>query len=191
MYKAVKVKLTGYGRGYIQHNGRLADPLNLFTIEMKTFTGKKKKTIKDHEMIAKLEWRGGLYVDDDNKPIIPADALQKCIIEGARKSKSGKLAEIGIMVDDDALLKYSGPLSIEKRENDPMCQLRVGVVVSRARIYRTRPLFRDWSAEATFLVDDSVVDDQVFMNAITAAGAQVGLGDWRPRHGRFTVEIVK
>ena len=56
-----------------------------------------------------------------------------------------------------------------------------------ARIMRTRPIFNDWSAVIHLDFEDSILNESDVVDFATKAGAVVGVGDWRPRYGRFEV----
>jgi len=61
--------------------------------------------------------------------------------------------------------------------------------IKQARISRNRPKLNEWVAEFDIVVtDDGSVSSEV-MNAILVSSGQVkGVGDYRPRFGRFIVE---
>ncbi len=50
-----------------------------------------------------------------------------------------------------------------------------------------RPIFNDWSAILTLQYEDTLVNLARVDAWLDAAGTQVGIGDWRPQYGRFTV----
>ena len=52
---------------------------------------------------------------------------------------------------------------------------------------RTRPIFNDWSAVIHLDFEDSILNESDVVDFATKAGAVVGVGDWRPRYGRFEV----
>lgn len=69
-------------------------------------------------------------------------------------------------------------------------------VVSRSAITRERPAFRaGWSAEIEFLVTTpQYISDRLLHRTLTDAGRLVGVGDFRPSFGRFSVthfEVLK
>ena len=66
-----------------------------------------------------------------------------------------------------------------------------GVKVGTAKLMRYRPVFRQWSTRATVAFNDEVVNESEIKKAISDAGLMIGLGDYRPRFGRFEVEFVK
>jgi len=44
----------------LMHNSRLASPLDKYSKELKSISGKRKKTDEDHELMALIEARGSL-----------------------------------------------------------------------------------------------------------------------------------
>ena len=60
-----------------------------------------------------------------------------------------------------------------------------------SRIIRIRPLIpTGWTMTFTVEFDESIVNKQAVATALTEASSLVGLGDWRPKFGRFTVEVL-
>lgn len=70
----------------------------------------------------------------------------------------------------------------EYRDTRPM-------VVSRARIIRTRPRFDQWRITFNLIYDESKIDLDTIVNAIKYAGSYVGLCDSRPKYGKFCAMI--
>lgn len=187
----------------IMHNGRLADPLDPFSKEMKRLSGKRKKTDEDMAVMAVMEWCGGLYHSEGDIeiadgmvkwgngiiPIVPAALIEACIAEGAKKSKLGKQAKAGVIVNDDVPLKYKGPTDMNQLMSDARFASRKQARVQQNRIMRTRPIFREWSCTFKVEFDPEVMNWEQVLEATIQAGRYVGLGDWRPKHGRF--EVVK
>lgn len=67
------------------------------------------------------------------------------------------------------------------------------VRIKAARINRARPLLSDgWIAEFTIIVSDpNAVPTEVLNAILVSAGQTKGVGDYRPRFGRFMVEIFE
>ena len=63
--------------------------------------------------------------------------------------------------------------------------MRVGVLSGKQRIEAVRPIFPEWSVEATFTVDDEFISVSDVKRALTIAGPAIGLGTYRERFGRF------
>lgn len=171
----------------IVHNGQTADPRNKWAKALKQITSKRKKTDADYEEIARLEFFAGLYMGKDG-PIIPAMNIDALMINAAKKSREGTTAKSGVFADGDMVLQYEGP-----READELWQLEdfkfsALVRVGTSKVPRMRPIFREWSGVVTVNYDDAVLNLSRLDDWMYAAGTQVGLGDWRPQHGRFTAK---
>lgn len=178
------------GDSLIMHNGQTADPLNPFSKAMKEISGKRKKTDTDYEAMANIEFKAGLYVDAKNNVIVPSRVLESVLVEGAKKSKEGKLALSGMFVDTDATFTYDGyPMTIDELMNSPDHRLCVAVRVGMSKVMRTRPHFKNWTAKFKVSLNSDVANEGQLRRWVEDAGAYVGIGDWRPRHGRY--EIVE
>ena len=177
------------------HNGLMADPTNEYTRKIKEITskGSKKLTDADYEERDRLEWEAGLYWDDQLGPIIPSDNIERCIQLGAQKSRNGKDAQAAVFCIEPVLkLNYAGPRTKADLYANPNYQLRRGVAVQRSRIIRMRPMFpTSWSLEIALEYDETVISsERNLMKWMDDAGALIGLGDWRPKFGRFVVEKI-
>lgn len=185
--KTIKIKIKGVCP-LIMHNGQLADRKCEYVKEMKKINAKKKnRTEEDFDRLERLEWEGGLWLHE-GAPCLPPDSIHACVIEGARKTKSGKKATAGVWCDEPARLAYDGPKKLDELYADPRFVDSRGCKVQRARIMRTRPIFRQWGATIELTYDPKQVDEDDLREWVATAGAEVGMGDYRPRFGRFVVE---
>lgn len=174
----------------LMHNGQLADPSDPYVRKIKEFSGKRNKTDADFEEMAHLEFLGGLYLNENDEPVIPGFVFEACIIGkggAARKEKMGKQSAAAVWVIDDAPLIYDGPRVPEELWNDKQFVSQEMVKVQQNKVKRTRALFRDWAAEITIDFNEKLVDEADLRRWIEVAGEEVGLMDWRPRFGRFMV----
>ena len=177
----------------ICHNGQLCDPLNDIVRKMKEISAKRKKVDADHEELSRLEWYGSLYLNDGH-PCIPAENIEAALFGkggAARKESAGKQAEVALFVDGNAILEYPGPDDIDDLWEDGGYLLRSKVKVKTSSIMRSRPIFREWSTVFTVVYDAQMLDRKDVERWISVSGDIVGVGDWRPRYGRFTVEDVQ
>jgi hypothetical protein len=175
-------------RPILMHNGALADPLDERSISLAAVTSKRNKTRADHEEISRREWYGGLWLTGQ-RPCLPPDAVEATFIEGAKTRRKGEAAKAGFAVAAPALLVYDGPTDLDELWEDEAYRLRKGVRVRNARTMRTRPRFPEWSAviSATFLT--TVLNKSEIIDFMKIAGAMRGIGDWRPKYGKFTVQL--
>ncbi len=189
MNTELKVEIVGVSP-LLMHNGQLADPLCPHVKAMRKITSKsaKSKTDADHEEASRIEFMGGLYIDKGG-PIIPGELLEACIRDGARVERKGKDVVAGVWCDA-AKLEYKGPRDPDKLWADKRFMDRRGAKIGKATVQRTRPKFRSWSASFVVNFDSRLVDKDVVVDAIHAGGRK-GLGDYRPKFGRFDVITIK
>ena len=202
------------GTAMVCHNERLADPLDSITQALAEITGKRKKTIEDHQEIARREFFGGLYtnpvydwpLDDDLEVTIglPAWNVLRCLQEGAKRAKRGPdiLRGVSPLVDfapvtfihpnpEDSGIELpedgmiEGLVSPQDLWLEGEFQLRKSVGVQRSRTMRTRPIFNEWQLELDVEVDPTVLDVHTIRFMWKDAGKYAGLGEMRPVYGRF------
>lgn len=189
MLAEVTYKVKGTS-AMLMHNAQLANPRNEWTREMKKLTGKRKKTEEDQLEISRLEFMGGLYLDDQKSHfVIPSCNWEAVIAEAARKVKLGKVVKEAIFIYEDSVIAFSGPKTPDERWNDPSCLDYRSVAVEKKRVMRTRPKFDEWSCEVKIMFDPELIDHEAVNNIMDIAGRLVGVGDYRPKFGRF--EVVK
>lgn len=188
-----KLKLIGTS-AMLQHNGRLANPIDPYTRELKKITGRRKKTDEDLIRVMQIESRGACYEDADGFLGLPALSVYRSIVEACRFDKLGKHAERGLSCADiverltlaDGTQRHcddflSDPANIDYR----------GTKVGKSRVMRSRPIIAaGWSGVFTFSLNTEVLDLDALMTPIERAGALVGVGDYRPRFGQFRAEVV-
>ena len=63
------------------------------------------------------------------------------------------------------------------------------MVVSRARVLRTRPRFNQWKITFNLTYNEEKIDVGTIVNAMEFAGDFVGLCDSRPKYGKFVAII--
>lgn len=200
----IKFKLIGE-TPLLMHNNRLANPLDNYSHEISKKSSKRKKTIEDIWELARIEWEGGLYLYDGEIKI-PMRVVNKCFERGATKQKNGMLWKSGCFIENDFCpLDYSGrKINVGSSNDIPNSELdryfekhmfQAMVKIGQATLLRTRPIFEDWSFEATVIFDGSVINREALIQAATDAGRLVGLCDWRMekggQYGRFSIEVIE
>jgi hypothetical protein len=188
--KTIQIKITGRAP-LLMHSDRFANPLDPLTKAHKELTGKRKKTDDDHIAIARSEFVGACYWRRDTGFFLPAQNLDACLIAAAKLQKLGTKFKQGVRVlEDDLLLDGFSKQSPDQLFDDPSHVDARGVKVGTAKIIRYRPIFRQWSTAATIVFDEEVVSVSDVKKAIADAGSLIGLGDYRPRFGRFAADEV-
>ena len=187
------ITISGRAPGLIQHNGAAGlDTRSAIAKEIASITSKKgsNRTESDDDRLRELECQRGLWLDRSGAPTVPAAAVRAVIETGARKRKQGPLVREGLIITEVVSFDYDrDALGTTVEEIGRNAQLTVGVVVNRARVLRTRPLFPEWSLTFGVEADVELVDADQLADWLDIAGRRIGLGDWRPErsgnYGRF------
>ena len=179
----------------LQHNGRLANPIDPHTRAMKALTSKRTKTDDDLVQIMVTEARGGCWETPDGLLGLPTAAVWRSIYDAAKAYKLGEQIKRALLFDDP---DYVDPLIIDGESHscdiwvkDPdHIDYRPAKVMGR-KVMRARPLIpAGWESEHTFELLDDVLDARDLAPVLERSGRLVGVGDWRPTYGRFEVEVM-
>ena len=188
-----RITLEGTG-ALLMHNARLSNPLDPAAKAIKKVSGKRNKTEDDHAEMAHLEFIGSLYYDPDAGPFVPGDNIWRALYDGAKKSKRGVKVKEGLLITTDVnpLAGYGGPgrrwTRLVGGRELPALRVSEGREV---RVTRCRPMFRTWKVEADGMLDTNVLDFAELEQIAETAGLLMGLGDWRPRFGRYTATVKR
>lgn len=186
-HRVLSVGLVGVAP-LLMHSSRLVDPLDPTKRRIDRLARRRAKTDADHEELARLEWYGGLWLVA-GRPCVPAEAVEACLSEAARARRAGKRIKAGLMVPVTPTIRHDGPETLDALQADGRFTLRVPVQVNGKRLMRTRPRFDVWSIDLAIHYLPGLLDPAEILDHLRVAGDTVGLGDWRPRFGRFRVEI--
>ena len=177
----------------LMHNGRLANPLDAHTREMKTLTGKRAKTDEDLIKLMQVEARGGCWETDDGYVGIPNAALWRSVYDAAKAFKRGEDIKRALSFED-----VTQPITIRGKQwlAQDWCTTmdRIDyrpVKVMARKVMRARPKFpAGWQSEHTFELITGVIDLRDLHPILERAGSLVGIGDWRPIYGKFSVVLT-
>lgn len=184
-----RITMTGT-RDLLMHNARLADPLDPATRALKDVTGKRLKSDDDYEEIARLEHAASMYFDADLGPFIPGMNFERCIYDSAKMSSQGPRILQGLVITTAVNpLAYRGPRDLAGLWSDENFRYVKSVKIKSNRIMRCRPLFREWKVDAEGSLDTEILSFDSLRKVLVRAGHRVGLGDYRPRFGRFEAVI--
>lgn len=192
--------VTAGGSSLIQHNERLADPIDAFTKAIAAISHRRNKTEADHTEIGRLECLGGLYTspilepehDGRSKFVVglPAWNILRCLQDGAKRHRRGPDVLRGVFpLQDFAALEFDGPRDKPDQVWKDGFWLRKTVGIQRARTVRTRPMFSNWGLRLNVEMDANVWDFATLALLWREAGIYAGIGDMRPVYGRFAGTI--
>jgi hypothetical protein len=194
----VTITITGTAP-LLMHNSTLANPLHPLTKSLKKITSKPSQRWVDEDHIAKyrIQFEGALYHDSEQGPYMPGTNIAKALQEGAGLIVRGMGAKVkrGVfLVSPINPLRYDGPRDITGLFNDQRFQRVLPVngnpsASKKSTVMSCRPVFLNWSCTATALINPATIGLDDLEKAIKAAGQMVGLGDWRPWHGRFDATV--
>ncbi len=187
----VTLNITGTAP-LLMHGNGLADPISDDAKKMKKLSGKRVKTDEDHIAMRRIEFESGLYLDPEHGPYLPGPNIAKAMLMAARIRRNGPKVERGlIMVSPVNPLVYDGPRDVSGLWNDlKFRHVAPAKLQGKSTVIRCRPIFQKWSCSATALVNPSILPPEELEDIAKDAGEMVGVGDWRPWHGRFEVETL-
>jgi hypothetical protein len=154
-------------------------------------TSKKKSGVIDYSQ----EWIKSLYWNEEIGIYQPAIHIEGAMIKAATNfqipGKRGKtykdIFKSAVFVRPDYIpfgMKGEPKKLLEQGKFD--VDLRP-VVVQKSRVERARPMFRNWGLKLQIEIQDEQVPEEVIKEVLDHAGKFCGIGDFRPRYGRFQV----
>lgn len=175
----------------LMHNPQMVDPQFQINREIKVLTSKRKKTDEDLAQIERLEWYGGLYLENGTV-VQPTSKPRKCFVETARINKMGKQVERALTFTSvNAPLAYDGPDDIDALFADDRFRSRLSVGVQGKRVMRTRPQFFPWALSLTGIyIEDAGLNYDDLARIVELGGLVTGIGDNRVNgYGRFIGKV--
>lgn len=202
-FQTMQARLVGH-TPILMHNANiLVNPRSGITQLIKQYTSKRKKVEDDLDVISKLEWYAGLYLEgqhnldvngsdivftDGSKPCLPATVIKGMLLSGAKKKKLGTTFKAGIVISEDAELDVGTTKGTNELWADSnFVDVRAERVQKNA-VMRTRPIFRMWEAVISVDFMPDVVNKADIIDILHLSGKIIGLCDRRPEFGRFEVE---
>lgn len=127
-----------------------------------------------------------LYKDEDGKIIQPAVMIEQAMNKtassfkqkGAGKKTYKELFIGSVFVKPEGIVHKNQKWSVHKTA------VRIG---AGNRVARFRPVFKEWELTFQIEVMDDRIEEQTLKAILDEAGRTKGIGDWRPRFGRFIV----
>ena len=187
----------------IMHSDRGCNPLNPITNKLKAISCIRQKKDEHYVAMAKLEFENGMYFEEEIGIYMPAKCLSACFKAAAKKFKLGtasKAITIDLSLGAPLIgLEGQSPESLWDQTDKSGNQKYVfceSVVVSRARIMRTRPIFQTWEVKFDLYLNTELLSIEQLKTIITTAGFEYGLCELRPGratgvYGRFELVSIK
>lgn len=201
--ETITMRLTGTAP-LMFSSARSIDPFDEYTRKLAAATVTRKKTLDQHALVSELEWMTRLHTDNFADPakgrfVVTGDQAFALVVEGGKRSRHGERAKRAIIgaTADYFHLKFPGcektagqllrdPRFVDRRH------VKLGTGKSARAIMRTRPVIPNpWSVELSFVVDVREMNASDVVTAMQEAGQYLGLGDYRPRFGRFEATRIK
>jgi hypothetical protein len=135
----------------------------------------------------KEEWESSLYRMEDGTIYQPSDHLENSLVKAAGNFQiTGKgkktykdLIKSAIVIDPLYIPHLIPKYEIDKR----------AVRIKTSRVVRQRPIFHKWALEFTLTIIEPQLPSNVVKEIMDYAGRFVGIGDYRPKFGRFHVVL--
>jgi len=125
------------------------------------------------------------YLTEDGRLCQPADhfigCMKKAAVNYKIKGKRGKtfkdLVSAAVFIEPNKIIH-----KIQDCVKD-----RQWVRIQRAAVVRERPRFDSWELDFNISVVDDQLPPEMLKEILAHGGLSVGIGDYRPRYGRFEV----
>jgi len=151
------------------------------------------------------EWRKSVYFDDNEGVYFPSLNIEACLVEASKNFKvtgratATKYFKSSISINEDMVPFFVNGKKISSLEDIAQgkdgCQvfkMSVRNPATRMRNTRYRARFDNWSCKFNILVlTDDYIPQARLKEVLEYAGMYVGLGDFRPRFGRFLLKSIK
>ena len=137
----------------------------------------------------KIDYSGeslkALYRESNGTIYQPASHIERAMVKAAARYQiGGKGKKTYKDIFSYAILVM--PIGIPHKLQDWVID-RQPVVVQRARVMRERPRFNQWELDFEIHLLDDQVKPEIVNTILVDAGQTVGIGDYRPKYGRFMV----
>lgn len=171
----------------LQHDDKL---LNHFSEEARRFKMLSARKPKDESTVkemCRIEWHAALYHTPQKGYYIKAEAFEGAFHAAAKSEKSGKLFKEAVRIPQDPALHFpdEGLTPDELFEREEYLHY-AAVKVQNRKIFRCRPIFRQWHCTVELCYDEERMDAAALRRIADYAGRFVGICDHRPKYGRFT-----
>lgn len=151
----------------------------------------EKKSTRKRGVVVEDNPENKLYKLPNGKVYQPADMIKACLVKistsypirGQKRKTYKDLVKACLFVTPEAIVHENQKFTIDTRSGvNPN---------TRGRVIIKRPRFDKWRLSFCIEINDEQLPIEVIKEMLDDAGRTVGIGDYRPRFGRFMVEEFK
>ncbi|MDP2939290.1 MAG: hypothetical protein Q8O13_04315 [Candidatus Omnitrophota bacterium] len=157
--------------------------MNRFVME-KPDESKAKR--RDEQYDVKEDAEKALYRDDKIGCYAPSTWIEACLRDTAKEFKGKGRGSLKATILSSVFVEEE-KIPLNKKTYDEL-DVRP-VVIQRNRIVKGRPKFNSWELEFTINFNEDRIKKDTLKQILQEAGQTKGIGDFRPKFGRF--EVVK
>lgn len=201
--KTLRVQYIGI-RPLIMSNPQTIDIANRFAVASRALNTALKSARKkgDEDKLLELaaaqkknDFMASAYFDDKGGFFIPDSVIMASIKSAAQSMRKGKDIDRAVLMEEtEAYVKdVPNAPTLEDAFADTRFHLKTPCKVppkTGALFMKLRCVMpTGWRVEFTLSFDSDVLAEKTLKDILNTAGGFVGIGSWRPKFGRFTVEI--
>lgn len=144
----------------------------------------KKKAVRKDKIYDSVEDANkSLYKDEKIGCYVPSVMVEACIREASKDFKKGKINYKTTILS--SVFVEEEKISLNKEIYDEIDKRPV--VIQRNRIVRSRPRFNKWELSFILCFDENRIEPGILKQILEESGVSRGLGDYRPKFGRFKI----
>jgi len=159
---------------------------NVYTMDL---IKPKKMTHSEFEQSDEV-FKSRVYFED-NKLVLPPRVILGLLKNASAKSgikQDGKRATYSSIIR--AIIFVLDSMFLDQNFDD-LERHREYVTVQRSKILRIFPMLKQWSGILNLTYDETQISEEALTEILIYGGSFVGMGDYRPLYGRFSVEKIK
>ncbi len=192
-----RLTFTIVGRNEIRlSNPQGVDPLNQYSIRMKSFTDVHHSRRDEQHYLAQrdLECESKLYWNNELGVYIPTtwivEAIAKESFAQVKVSKA-KMRGAVFLTTDKIKLHYNGENEVRTKEDvihNPNLRATQPIKQGQVRIIKVFPKFEGWSFSVELDFDERIYTELEMKKILSVAVTRTGFGDFRPTYGTGHIE---
>jgi hypothetical protein len=155
--------------------------MNRFVMEQSDETKAKRR---DEQYDPKDDAEKALYKDEKIGCYAPSTWIEACLRETAKEFKGKGKSSLKTTILSSVFMEPE-KIPLNKETYDDI-DLRP-VVIQRNRVVKGRPRFNSWELEFAINFNEERIKKETLKQILEEAGTTKGIGDYRPKFGRFKV----